>query len=305
MMPPPSSRVMPLHGNGRRVECFLRPGRASDRRPAYLSIHRKRDGALLARGTLHARGRVLHLRIDHATRDFAPDPVLRELSPLLASRYPRHRLELDLARGPVRGARAGPTEPSRRRPSARRVMPDPGARRLAAVRAEVPGDYGAARALAPQREPSWLCCAGIDHAGRECWLVPAALRAWRRMADAARADGVELVLVSGFRSADYQARILAAKRARGLAMSDILAVNAAPGYSEHHTGRALDLTTPGCPPAEPGFESTAAFRWLDTHAGRFGFRMSYPRGNPHGIVPEPWHWYYVGFGTPPQVRAGP
>ena len=114
-----------------------------------------------------------------------------------------------------------------------------------------------------------------------------------------------LVLVSGFRSADYQARILAAKRARGLAMADILEVNAAPGYSEHHSGRAVDLTTSGCPPAEAEFESTEAFRWLARRAGEFGFRMSYPRGNPHGIVPEPWHWYFVGLGSAIPRRSEP
>lgn len=75
-------------------------------------------------------------------------------------------------------------------------------------------------------------------------------------------------------------------------MQEILNVNAAPGYSEHHGGRALDIGTPGEPPAEESFEHTPAFAWLTRHAGDFGFVMSYPRGNPHGIVYEPWHWYH-------------
>jgi len=73
-------------------------------------------------------------------------------------------------------------------------------------------------------------------------------------------------------------------------VEEILTVNAAPGYSEHHSGYALDIGTPGEPPAEESFESTAAFAWLGEHAGRFGFQLSYPRDNPHGIVYEPWHW---------------
>lgn len=301
---PPGSCAAPLRGNGRRFECFLRPGRAREPGSTHLSIHRKSDGVLLASGTLRPIGRVLRFRIDHATCDFASGAVHGALSSLLACRYPRHRLEMSFAQARGGMPASDPSGSRRRRLRARRLMSDPAAHRLALVRAEVPDDYGPARALAPQREPRWLCFAGIDHASRECWLAPVALRAWRRMADAARADGVELVLVSGFRSGDYQARILAAKRGRGLAMADILAVNAAPGYSEHHTGRALDLTTPGCPPADAAFEATAAFRWLAARGGDFGFRMSYPRDNPHGIVPEPWHWYFVGFGTPPQVRAG-
>jgi D-alanyl-D-alanine carboxypeptidase len=39
-----------------------------------------------------------------------------------------------------------------------------------------------------------------------------------------------------------------------------------------------------------GFETTAAFRWLTSNAGKFGFVMPYTRDNPHGFIYEPWHW---------------
>lgn len=84
---------------------------------------------------------------------------------------------------------------------------------------------------------------------------------------------------------------------RGQTLQQILQVNAAPGYSEHHSGDALDIGTPGEPPAEESFERTAAFAWLRAHAAGFGYRMSYPRDNPHGIVYEPWHWRWHA-GTP-------
>jgi len=100
--------------------------------------------------------------------------------------------------------------------------------------------------------------------------------------------------ISGYRSHAYQLGIFQRKLRRGLALNEILAVNAAPGFSEHHSGTALDLGTPGEPPAEDSFEHTRAFAWLSTHAARFGFAMSYPRGNPHGIVYEPWHWCWHG-----------
>ncbi|HPF74253.1 MAG TPA: D-alanyl-D-alanine carboxypeptidase family protein, partial [Xanthomonadaceae bacterium] len=64
----------------------------------------------------------------------------------------------------------------------------------------------------------------------------------------------------------------------------------APGFSEHHSGNALDIGTPDEPPAEESFENTAAFDWLCENAPNFGFQLSYPRNNPHGIVYEPWHW---------------
>ena len=84
----------------------------------------------------------------------------------------------------------------------------------------------------------------------------------------------------------------AAQLQRFLALEDILAVNAAPGFSEHHGGLALDIGTPGDPPAEDSFERTPAFAWLREQAGKHGFHLSYPRDNPHGIVYEPWHWRF-------------
>lgn len=114
--------------------------------------------------------------------------------------------------------------------------------------------------------------------------------AWACMQRRAARDGVRLQAISGFRSIEYQAAIIRRKLKRGLSLDEILSVNAAPGYSEHHTGRALDIGCPGEPPAEESFEHTEAFAWLQRHAGRFGFSLSYPRDNRHGIVYEPWHW---------------
>ena len=113
------------------------------------------------------------------------------------------------------------------------------------------------------------------------------------MRSAAEADGVRLDLVSAFRSVDYQAGLLRRKLERGLSMGEILEVSAAPGFSEHHSGRALDLTTPGAPVLETGFEDTGAFRWLSSNATGFGFHLSYPRNNRHGVLYEPWHWCFT------------
>jgi zinc D-Ala-D-Ala carboxypeptidase len=153
--------------------------------------------------------------------------------------------------------------------------------------------YGEHSGFALVPEPAWLAFAGFDRFRRPLWLHAAAERGWKRMFEAALRDGVVLEAISGYRSHDYQLGIFARKRARGLSVEEILAVNAAPGYSEHHSGLALDIGTPGEPPAEESFEDTPAFAWLREHAGGHGFEMSYPRGNPHGIVYEPWHWRYA------------
>ncbi|WP_435013115.1 M15 family metallopeptidase [Xanthomonas arboricola] len=139
-------------------------------------------------------------------------------------------------------------------------------------------------------EPAALHFAGRDRFARPLWLSAGASRAWRQMqADAARA-GVLLDALSGYRSHDYQLAIFERKLARGLTVPQILAVNTAPGFSEHHSGDALDIGTPGEPPVEESFETTPAFAWLRDNADRFGYRLSYPRDNPYGIIYEPWHW---------------
>ena len=154
------------------------------------------------------------------------------------------------------------------------------------------GEYGKRIGLPLVAEPRWLMHAGFDRYRRPLWLHPRAARAWTGLRAAALRDGIVLEAISGYRSHDYQLGIFERKLARGLSVDGILTVNAAPGFSEHHSGLALDIGAPGEPPAEESFELTTAFAWLREHAGGHGFVMSYPRDNPHGIVYEPWHWRY-------------
>lgn len=135
---------------------------------------------------------------------------------------------------------------------------------------------------------------GLDAFDRPARLEVATAQAWLAMQTAAASAGVPLQLVSAYRSYDYQKQLFLRKLARGDRIADILKVNAAPGFSEHHSGRALDLNTPGFPPLEEVFESTEAFSWLQAHATDFGFRLSFPRANSFGVLYEPWHWYYIG-----------
>ena len=139
-------------------------------------------------------------------------------------------------------------------------------------------------------EATELTSIGPDRLGREAWLEPNTARAWQSMQVAATAAGATLWIVSAFRSIARQEEIVAGKLRRGQSWEQILKVSAFPGFSEHHTGPAIDLATPECPDLVEEFETTAAFRWLDRHAGGFGFALSYPRDNPHGVAYEPWHW---------------
>ncbi len=174
-------------------------------------------------------------------------------------------------------------------PALRRAFSD---RQSAAL--GIPEGYAEQHRLSWIDEPARLHYAGRDYVGRTLWLQHGAMQAWQNLRRAALATGIRLEAVSGFRSIGYQAGILRRKLERGLSVAQVLAINTAPGYSEHHSGRAIDVGTPGCAPAEEAFETTPAFAWLREHAAQYGFRMSYPRDNPHGVIYEPWHWYWQG-----------
>lgn len=133
---------------------------------------------------------------------------------------------------------------------------------------------------------------------RRFHLRPSAAKAWSAMLCKARADRITLKLVSAFRSIQRQQEIVDRKRTRGFNDDEIFRTNARPGFSEHHTGSTVDISTPGTEPLEEAFENSAAFQWLTDNAAAFGFYLSYPRDNVFGIIYEPWHWCWHE--TPPQ-----
>ena len=157
---------------------------------------------------------------------------------------------------------------------------------------QIPLESLAARSLIFHPEAPDLVLAETDESGKEHMLIPPAASAWRTMKVSASAEGIVIKIVSAFRTIDRQAEIVRAKVDKGLSLESILCVSAPPGYSEHHSGRAVDLTTDGVRPLELDFEHTNAFRWLSTNAGRFGFVLSFPPDNRYGYAFEPWHWCF-------------
>ncbi len=154
----------------------------------------------------------------------------------------------------------------------------------------IPATYAATCGMPLQQECSSLVDTELDVFGRQPRLDARAFAAWSAMKAAAAREGIVLQLVSAFRSIVYQQELIQRKLARGDSIAAILEVNAAPGYSEHHTGRALDIGSPGFAHLEIEFERSPAFAWLTQHAAGFGFTMSFPRDNPYGVQYEPWHW---------------
>ena len=101
--------------------------------------------------------------------------------------------------------------------------------------------YSESSGLSLVAEPYVLGYAGRDRYDRPLWLSHDAAHAWQKMRVAARREGVMLEAISGYRSHDYQLGIFNRKLARGQTVAEILAVNAAPGFSEHHSGDAMDI----------------------------------------------------------------
>ncbi|MDX2228970.1 MAG: D-alanyl-D-alanine carboxypeptidase family protein [Leptolyngbyaceae cyanobacterium bins.349] len=128
-------------------------------------------------------------------------------------------------------------------------------------------------------------------------LRKTAAQAYQEMEAAARRDGVILAPISGFRSLDDQNYLFFGKKAeRGQVAAERAKVSAPPGYSEHHTGYAIDIGDGNVPATHlsESFENTPAFRWLKANAAFYSFEISFPKGNKQGVNYEPWHWRFVG-----------
>lgn len=114
----------------------------------------------------------------------------------------------------------------------------------------------------------------------------------KNLLDAAKRDDVTLYVKSGYRSYKEQKSLKSAYTmmyGAGTANS----FSAEQGYSEHQLGTTLDFITTGLGGNLNGFDTTLAYQWLLTNGYRFGFVLSYPKGNNYYIY-EPWHWRFVG-----------
>ena len=123
---------------------------------------------------------------------------------------------------------------------------------------------------------------------------------YEQMYLAAKADGIILTPYSAYRSYDRQKNNynnltksymsqynLNEADARVKAATVILP----PGTSEHNLGYAMDICG-----TESSFSSTKEYAWLQQHAHEYGFILRYTAEKQPitGIIPEPWHWRYVG-----------
>lgn len=117
------------------------------------------------------------------------------------------------------------------------------------------------------------------------------------MFSAASKDGINLHVVSGFRSYSKQKTLYTNYCNRdGKAAADTY--SARPGYSEHQTGLAADINS-----VETSWGNTAEGKWLAANCYRYGFIIRYPEGKESktGYQYEPWHVRYLGVETATSV----
>ncbi|WP_298585323.1 M15 family metallopeptidase [uncultured Kocuria sp.] len=123
-----------------------------------------------------------------------------------------------------------------------------------------------------------------------------AAQAYQRMVKAAKAERVNIVAVSGYRSYDHQASLYDSYvQQYGQETADTIA--ARPGHSEHQTGLAMDVgNTSGVCALQDCFEGTPVGAWVAEHAWEYGFIIRYPKDEQDvtGYKYEPWHLRYVG-----------
>lgn len=105
-------------------------------------------------------------------------------------------------------------------------------------------------------------------------------------------DNIALKINSAFRSFGEQTGLKATyKVSFGTAGANTFSADQ--GFSEHQLGTTLDFSSQSTNYTLDNFDTTKEFEWLQENAHRYGFVLSYPKGNKYYVY-EPWHWRFVG-----------
>ena len=169
-----------------------------------------------------------------------------------------------------------------------------------------------AEEFAKEKEEYYLLLANAENPLPQDWSIQTeevqngyemdkrAAPAMREMIQAAKEDGVELMLRSIEKQQQLFDRSQQAYMAQGMSEEEACAKTATetaiPGTSEHQTGLAADIVTPTYQMLDAGFADTPAGQWLSEHATEYGFVLRYPQDKQEvtGIIYESWHYRFVG-----------
>ena len=131
-----------------------------------------------------------------------------------------------------------------------------------------------------------------SYAKENMYLDNDAKDAFVKMAKDAEVTGYNIRAISTYRTIDYQEKLYSNYvKKDGVEKADTY--SARPGYSEHHTGLAVDVDNTVL--SYTNFENTKEFNWMMENAYKYGFILRYPKDTTiTGYMYEPWHFRYVG-----------
>ncbi len=170
-----------------------------------------------------------------------------------------------------------------------------GLKKLASIDPEVLRKYSKVSFLSENYKPAHLYSIPQDYIYSNKRGEQFTVEAWpflKVMMDTAKANNAEFFVQSAYRSFAEQ-KSLKSSYSVIYGAGTANAFSADQGYSEHQLGTTADFTIAGSAGKLDSFDKTPAYQWMIDNAYRFGFELSYPKGNAYYIY-EPWHWRFVG-----------
>lgn len=151
-------------------------------------------------------------------------------------------------------------------------------------------------ALNSDYEPNDLVKVNVESTKDNIYMSEIAAENLENMFKAAKEDGINLYIVSGYRSSSYQNNLYyRSLKRRGREYTEKYVAKAS--QSEHQTGLAADISSESIGyKLISAFEHTEEGRWLDKNAYKYGFILRYKKDRVEdtGYGFEPWHFRYVG-----------
>ena len=134
------------------------------------------------------------------------------------------------------------------------------------------------------------------------YLVKEAKDNIERLIDKAKNDGMNIRVISAYRSYSYQENLYNNYvKNDGVELADTY--SARPGYSEHQTGLVVDVTRAF--DNFNNFENTNEYNWMLENAANYGFILRYPKDKENITTYsfEAWHYRYVGVELAQKIKA--
>lgn len=151
-------------------------------------------------------------------------------------------------------------------------------------------------ALSSNYEPNDLVKVNVESTKDNIYMSEIAAKNLENMFKAAKEEGINLYIVSGYRSSSYQNNLYyRSLKRRGREYTEKYVAQAS--HSEHQTGLAADISSESIGyKLISAFEHTEEGRWLDKNAYKYGFILRYKKDRVEdtGYGFEPWHFRYVG-----------